>query len=152
MPKGTKTLLLAALATAIPLVAGPVSPALAAGGGLISVIVNDPSNPYWLTEGNVAAAEAKRLGYQDRRRKREAAVRLPAHYKVEPVPILRAVHAQQVTSSGGLAGALHSLGANIMTYAGWAPHFKPVRRHAPAPSPPARASPRSVPPPARHSP
>ena len=32
-------------------------------GGLITVIVNDPSNPYWLTEGNVAAAEAKALGY-----------------------------------------------------------------------------------------
>jgi erythritol transport system substrate-binding protein len=33
-------------------------------GGLISIIVNDPSNPYWLTEGNVASAEAKRLGYK----------------------------------------------------------------------------------------
>ncbi|MDQ6848728.1 MAG: D-ribose ABC transporter substrate-binding protein [Actinomycetota bacterium] len=32
-------------------------------GGLISIIVNDPSNPYWLTEGNVAKAEAQRLGY-----------------------------------------------------------------------------------------
>lgn len=32
-------------------------------GGLISIIVNDPANPYWLTEGNVAAAEAKALGY-----------------------------------------------------------------------------------------
>ncbi|MFC5500714.1 D-ribose ABC transporter substrate-binding protein [Lysinimonas soli] len=32
-------------------------------GGLISIIVNDPANPYWLTEGNVAAAEAKKLGY-----------------------------------------------------------------------------------------
>lgn len=32
-------------------------------GGLISIIVNDPSNPYWLTEGNVASAEAKKLGY-----------------------------------------------------------------------------------------
>ena len=32
-------------------------------GGLISIIVNDPSNPYWLTEGNVAKAEAKALGY-----------------------------------------------------------------------------------------
>ncbi|WP_375399967.1 D-ribose ABC transporter substrate-binding protein [uncultured Amnibacterium sp.] len=35
----------------------------AKAGGLISIIVNDPSNPYWLTEGNVAAAEAKKLGY-----------------------------------------------------------------------------------------
>jgi erythritol transport system substrate-binding protein len=33
-------------------------------GGLISIIVNDPSNPYWKTEGDVAAAEAKRLGYK----------------------------------------------------------------------------------------
>lgn len=36
---------------------------LAKKGGLISIIVNDPSNPYWLTEGNVAEAEAKALGY-----------------------------------------------------------------------------------------
>jgi erythritol transport system substrate-binding protein len=33
-------------------------------GGLISIIVNDPSNPYWQTEGDVAAAEAKELGYE----------------------------------------------------------------------------------------
>jgi len=33
-------------------------------GGLITIIVNDPSNPYWKTEGDVAAAEAKRLGYE----------------------------------------------------------------------------------------
>lgn len=32
-------------------------------GGLISIIVNDPANPYWLTEGNVAKAEATALGY-----------------------------------------------------------------------------------------
>lgn len=54
-------LLFASLALAAPF-AG-VSSASAAGGGLISIIVNDPSNPYWLTEGNVAAAEAKKLGY-----------------------------------------------------------------------------------------
>lgn len=35
----------------------------AAKGGLISIIVNDPSNPYWQTEGNVAKAEAEKLGY-----------------------------------------------------------------------------------------
>lgn len=34
-----------------------------AAGGLITIVVNDPSNPYWLTEGNVASAEAKKLGY-----------------------------------------------------------------------------------------
>ncbi len=33
-------------------------------GGLITIIVNDPSNPYWKTEGDVAAAEAKKLGYE----------------------------------------------------------------------------------------
>lgn len=33
-------------------------------GGLITIIVNDPSNPYWLTEGNVCEAEAKKLGYK----------------------------------------------------------------------------------------
>ncbi len=32
-------------------------------GGLITIIVNDPSNPYWKTEGDVALAEAKALGY-----------------------------------------------------------------------------------------
>ena len=30
----------------------------------MTIIVNDPSNPYWLTEGKVAAAEAKKRGYQ----------------------------------------------------------------------------------------
>jgi erythritol transport system substrate-binding protein len=33
-------------------------------GGLISIIVNDPSNPYWKTEGDVASKEAKSLGYK----------------------------------------------------------------------------------------
>lgn len=33
-------------------------------GGLISIIVNDPANPYWKTEGNVAQAEAQHLGYK----------------------------------------------------------------------------------------
>jgi erythritol transport system substrate-binding protein len=31
--------------------------------GLISIIVNDPANPYWLTEGNVAKATAESMGY-----------------------------------------------------------------------------------------
>jgi len=35
----------------------------AAAGGLISIIVNDPANPYWLAEGQAAADEAKKLGY-----------------------------------------------------------------------------------------
>lgn len=33
-------------------------------GGLITIIVNDPANPYWKTEGDVAAATAKDLGYE----------------------------------------------------------------------------------------
>ncbi|TGQ37313.1 D-ribose ABC transporter substrate-binding protein [Mesorhizobium sp. M00.F.Ca.ET.216.01.1.1] len=37
--------------------------AAASAEGLISIIVNDPANPYWLTEGNVAKAEAEKLGY-----------------------------------------------------------------------------------------
>lgn len=33
-------------------------------GGLITIIVNDPANPYWKTEGDVAAATAEELGYE----------------------------------------------------------------------------------------
>ncbi|MCS3842788.1 D-ribose ABC transporter substrate-binding protein [Microbacterium sp. AK031] len=32
-------------------------------GGLITIIVNDPANPYWKTEGDVAASVAEELGY-----------------------------------------------------------------------------------------
>ncbi len=32
--------------------------------GLISVIINDPSNPYWFTEGEVAKSTAIKLGYE----------------------------------------------------------------------------------------
>ena len=32
-------------------------------GGLISIIITDPANPYWLTEGNVAKATAEKMGY-----------------------------------------------------------------------------------------
>ena len=55
----------AALALTVPMFSGSAMPAAqaAAKGGLITIIVNDPSNPYWLTEGKVASAEAKRLGY-----------------------------------------------------------------------------------------
>lgn len=34
-----------------------------AAGGLITIIVTDPANPYWKTEGDVAAATAESLGY-----------------------------------------------------------------------------------------
>jgi erythritol transport system substrate-binding protein len=52
---------IAAMATLMMATAAFVGPASAEG--LITIIVNDPSNPYWLTEGNVAAAEAEKLGY-----------------------------------------------------------------------------------------
>lgn len=51
--------LLASAALIASLLAGQAH----ASGGLISIIVNDPSNPYWLAEGNIASAEAQRLGY-----------------------------------------------------------------------------------------
>ena len=56
-----KLLAVTALALAMPALAATSA---TAAGGLITIIVNDPSNPYWLTEGNVAAAEAKKLGYE----------------------------------------------------------------------------------------
>ncbi|MCQ8239354.1 D-ribose ABC transporter substrate-binding protein [Rhizosaccharibacter radicis] len=43
--------------------AGPAHAAPAADG-LMTIIVNDPSNPYWLAEGNIAEAEARKLGYK----------------------------------------------------------------------------------------
>ena len=57
MMKMTRRLLLAAVAAA-PLMAGA-----AQAEGLISIIVNDPANPYWFTEGEVAKATAEELGY-----------------------------------------------------------------------------------------
>ena len=63
MSTKTRRLLLAAVAAAAPMLAASARPASAAGG-LMSIIVNDPSNPYWLTEGKVAAAEAQKLGYR----------------------------------------------------------------------------------------
>ena len=53
---------IAAAALAVPALVGTATPASAAGG-LMTIIVNDPSNPYWQTEGNVAKAEAEKLGY-----------------------------------------------------------------------------------------
>ena len=53
----SRRLLLAAVAVT-PFLAGT-----AWADGLISIIVTDPSNPYWLTEGKVAEATAKELGY-----------------------------------------------------------------------------------------
>ncbi|WP_404437891.1 D-ribose ABC transporter substrate-binding protein [Microbacterium aerolatum] len=36
----------------------------AGGEGLITIIVNDPANPYWKTEGDVASSVAEELGYE----------------------------------------------------------------------------------------
>ncbi|SPJ32025.1 D-ribose ABC transporter substrate-binding protein [Kushneria phyllosphaerae] len=59
--KGTR-LLMAGLAIGAMVVGGS---ALAQDQqkGLISIIVNDPSNPYWLTEGNIARETAQEMGY-----------------------------------------------------------------------------------------
>jgi len=54
----TRTLLMIA-ATALPLMASQ-----AWADGLISIIVTDPANPYWFTEGEVAKATAESLGYK----------------------------------------------------------------------------------------
>jgi erythritol transport system substrate-binding protein len=61
MLKQTRRMLLATLAVAGPVLAWSASAASAEG--LITIIVNDPSNPYWLTEGNVAKAAAEKMGY-----------------------------------------------------------------------------------------
>lgn len=58
MFKVTKRALLAAVAS-LPLMAGS-----AWAEGLISIIVTDPANPYWFTEGEVAKATAEELGYE----------------------------------------------------------------------------------------
>jgi erythritol transport system substrate-binding protein len=55
-----KRLLLIA-ATAMATAFAPVTQA--AEKGLMTIIVNDPSNPYWYTEGQVAKETAQKLGY-----------------------------------------------------------------------------------------
>lgn len=57
MFKLTRRALLAAAAS-LPLMA-----AAASAEGLISIIVNDPANPYWFTEGEVAKKTAEDMGY-----------------------------------------------------------------------------------------
>lgn len=63
MSKKKALLAFTALALAASALVGGAKPA-AAAGGLMSIIVNDPSNPYWLTEGKVASGEAEKLGYR----------------------------------------------------------------------------------------
>ncbi|SIS77623.1 D-ribose ABC transporter substrate-binding protein [Paracoccus saliphilus] len=58
MMKMTRRLMLAATAS-LPLMAGS-----AWAEGLMTIIVNDPANPYWFTEGEVAKATAEELGYE----------------------------------------------------------------------------------------
>lgn len=60
MIKTGKRLLIAALAISAPLFAGG---AMAQDKGLISIIVNDTSNPYWFTEGKIARETAEEMGY-----------------------------------------------------------------------------------------
>ena len=62
MSKIRTLLMMSAVSLALPVLGGAMAPARAAGR-LMAIIVNDPSNPYWLTEGQVAAAQAKKLGY-----------------------------------------------------------------------------------------
>lgn len=50
--------LLVAFTASLPLIASS-----AWADGLISIIVNDPSNPYWYTEGQVAKKTAEDMGY-----------------------------------------------------------------------------------------
>lgn len=57
MPNAFRRVLFVAAAVA-PLMSG-----YAYADGLISVIVTDPANPYWFTEGEVAKATAEKLGY-----------------------------------------------------------------------------------------
>ncbi|KHJ54428.1 sugar ABC transporter substrate-binding protein [Aureimonas altamirensis] len=58
MRKTIKALLLAGMVSIAPSFA-----ATASAEGLVTIIVNDPSNPYWFTEGEVASKTAKELGY-----------------------------------------------------------------------------------------
>lgn len=57
MFKKTMKVMFAAVA-ALPLLAS-----VSWADGLMTIIVNDPSNPYWYTEGQVAKAAAEKLGY-----------------------------------------------------------------------------------------
>jgi erythritol transport system substrate-binding protein len=59
MMKTTRRTLLAGIALS-SLMAGS---AWAQDQGLITIIVNDPANPYWFTEGEVAKATAEEMGY-----------------------------------------------------------------------------------------
>ena len=57
MLKLTRRALMGAVA-ALPMMAYAAS-----AEGLITIIVNDPANPYWFTEGEIAKKTAEELGY-----------------------------------------------------------------------------------------
>lgn len=57
----SRNVLFTALASASILFSGSLS---AQDKGLISIIVNDMSNPYWQTEGTIAERTAEELGYE----------------------------------------------------------------------------------------
>ena len=57
MLKMTRRALMAAVAVM------PLMTWAASAEGLISIIVTDPANPYWFTEGEVAKATAEAMGY-----------------------------------------------------------------------------------------
>ena len=59
MLTNSKRFVLAAAALAVSALSAPGW----ADNGLMTIIVNDPSNPYWLTEGRVAQKAAEKLGY-----------------------------------------------------------------------------------------
>ena len=54
----SKRFILAAATVALTAIATPTW-----ADGLMTIIVNDPSNPYWLTEGQVVQKTAEKLGY-----------------------------------------------------------------------------------------
>ncbi|EAU41020.1 Periplasmic binding protein/LacI transcriptional regulator [Fulvimarina pelagi HTCC2506] len=58
----TRRVAIAAMASATLLAGAGVS--MAQDKGLMTIIVNDPANPYWKTEGDVAQATAEEMGYQ----------------------------------------------------------------------------------------
>jgi erythritol transport system substrate-binding protein len=64
-PKGSETMLKLTRRTLMAAVAvTPLMAFAASAEGLISIIVTDPANPYWFTEGEVAKATAESLGYE----------------------------------------------------------------------------------------
>ncbi len=100
--------MLAAIALAAPLLGWSVTAASAADKGLISIIVIDPANLYWLTEGKVAAAEAEKLGY----RATVGATKADTNVEMRPLSAADAVVTDHPSS-----GAASAMAASIGTVA-----------------------------------